>query len=332
LVAEIGSAAVVPEPRPTTRSAWYDLASLTKPLVVTSLCLLAFRRGALSQSTTVGEVLAEARQSLVADVNIRQLLSHSSGLPAWYPLYAVNADPELALHTILGLDLEAAPGTRAVYSCLDFILLGVILERVSDARLDRLFHDEVLNPLGLQDELGFLPSPLAREIAGASALPTAEREMTADRGLDPASVPPPAVHLPDDGNARFLGGVAGNAGLFGSLDGVWRLAVEFLPGRGSLLLAEEIREAVSEVARGPNQVRGLGWQLASTPGCSAGPSLDSASYGHTGFTGPSLWLDPVRSAAFVLLTNRHHPGHRGVDLHPLRRAFHRLAISDIDPA
>jgi CubicO group peptidase (beta-lactamase class C family) len=329
-VVEIGRAAVTPEPEPASRDTWYDLASLTKPLVVTTLCLLAFRRGDLGLQTRVGEVLDEERHGALAELTVGQLLSHSSGLPSWYPLYAAGPEPRGALRTLSCLGLEFRPGTRVLYSCLDFILLGLILERLASSRLDRLFEGEVVRPLGLKEALGFQPDPTAIRIAGGSAVASEERAMTAGRGLDPDKVPPCERHHPDDGNARFLGGVAGNAGLFGTVTGVWRLATEYLIGHGSLLAADEVRTAVSEAARGPDQVRALGWQLASTPGSSAGPALDGASYGHTGFSGPSLWLDPRRSAIFVLLTNRHHPAHRGVDLHPLRRRFHSLAVAELD--
>jgi len=130
---------------------------------------------------------------------------------------------------------------------------------------------------------------------------------------------------PDDGNARFLGGVAGNAGLFGSARGVSLLAAEYLPGGGRLLTSEEAELATTSATGGLEQERGFGWQLASTSGCSAGAGLSPRSFGHTGFTGVSVWADPSTRGVFVLLTNRNHPEQREIDLHPLRRRFHVLA-------
>jgi CubicO group peptidase (beta-lactamase class C family) len=309
---------------------WWDLASLTKPLVVTTLCLRAFRRGRVALETTVGEVFDEAAGRPLAGVSFRQLLTHSSGLPGWRPLYAMAKRPAAAVDTILGLDLEAPPGRRVEYSCPGFVLLGEALEIVHGEPLDRSFDRQVLQSLGLQAELGFLPDPATRQLAGGARLPTVERRLTAEQGFDPATVPRHGPSLPDDGNCRFLGGVAGNAGLFGSAVGVFCLGREFLLGAGSLLEEAEIAAATVSMTSGLEQHRGLGWQMATSPGCSAGPGLGSRAFGHTGFTGTSVWIDPEVEAVLVLLTNRHHPGHREQDLHPLRRRFHELAMRDLE--
>ena len=124
---------------------------------------------------------------------------------------------------------------------------------------------------------------------------------------------------------RFLGGVAGNAGLFGTIRGVLGLA-RALQTPGDLLTGDEIGLATRNHTPGLGQARGLGWQLASSPGCSAGPALSTGAFGHTGFTGTSLWIDPERRLAIALLANRVHPGHRPTDLHPLRRRFHQLVV------
>ncbi len=329
--AALGTLSVGPVAAAASPDAWYDLASLTKPLVVTTLCLLAVDRGEIDLDTRVSEVLAAADGRPIGEATVQQLLAHTSGLPAWRPLYALAGEgPQAALGAILELSLELPPGQRTIYSCLDFILLGAVLERVARASLASLLSSRVLQPLALQDRLGFLPDPLARPIAGGAREPSAERRMVAEAGLDVASVPAVAPAQPDDGNARFLGGVAGNAGLFGTAPGVWSLASEYLPGGGRLLGARQVELATRPWAAGEGEVRGLGWQVASAPGCSAGPALHGDAVGHTGFTGTSVWVDPQHDAVFVLLANRNHPGHRGTDLHPLRRRFHALAVHDLE--
>jgi CubicO group peptidase (beta-lactamase class C family) len=327
--AAVGHSLLRPRAVVAGRDTWFDLASLTKPLVVTTLCLIAIRRGELATATPVGEVLPEARSCALGRATIRQLLSHSSGLPAWRPLYAIAARPDEVVDAILQIPLEAEPGAVVVYSCLDFILLGVILERVFGEPLARAFDRLVLQPLRLQDELGFRPDPAQRRVAGGAASATVEREMTIEHGYGPDRVPPSVSCAPDDGNARFLGGVAGNAGLFGTGQGVYALAAEYLPGGGRLLGSDDVSVATAVATRASGQIRGLGWQLASTPGCSAGPALSRAAVGHTGFTGTSVWVDPERRLTLVLLTNRHHPAPRAIDLHPLRRRFHALAVQDL---
>jgi CubicO group peptidase (beta-lactamase class C family) len=324
-----GSAKLRPKVVPATPDTWYDLASLTKPLVVTTLCMVLQRRGDLRLGTTVGEVLGErALDRPLAGATIEQLLAHTSGLPAWWPLYASARSRDEALETIVDIGLEAGSGDRVLYSCLDFILLGIMLELIAGDRLDRIFERLVLEPLGLEQRLGFLPRRASLAVAGGAGRVAVEERMTADHGFDPETVPGAAPDLPDDGNSRLLAGVAGNAGLFGTAVGVWRLTAEYLGG-GRLLDPEDVRAATSVVASGGEDVRGLGWQLATSPGCSAGTVLAQEAFGHTGFTGTSVWADPSRRAVFVLLCNRHHPDHRGVNLHPLRRRYHSLAIAEL---
>lgn len=322
-----GRAAVAPTPQDVTPSTWFDLASLTKPLVVGTLSLLAVRSGRLRLNTTVAEVLPEAGHRPVGAVTVEQLLSHVSGLPAWSPLYAVaEGRPERALDVVLDLPL-IEPGSRVVYSCPGFVLLGWMLERRGGMALDALFDEQVLQPLGLHDRLGFRPVS-DRAVAAGAPVPDAERRLVRERGLDPAWVPAVGHGLPDDGNARFLGGVAGNAGLFGSAPGVLGLARAYLH-RGGFLSGAEIDLATGNRTAGLEQARGLGWQLAASPDCSAGSALDRTAFGHTGFTCTSLWIDPTRETAMVVLANRAHPGHRSTDLHPLRRRFHRLVLDGV---
>jgi len=312
--------------RAVEAGAWFDLASLTKPLVVTTLSLVAFRHG-VELETRVGEALSELGNGAVGKLNLRHLLAHTSGLPAWNPLYATcHGDPSQVAQAIAGLPLQAPPGARVVYSCMGFVLLGLFLERLLGDRLDRLFTRHVLQPLRLAEHLGFRPDPAVRQVVSGAVLPVAERRMVRDLGLSERWIPEVAVGLPDDGNSRFLGGVAGNSGLFGSVAGVVGLATCYLPGRSTLLGAREIALATSCYTHGLEQERGLGWQLAGTAGCSAGRGLSRGAFGHVGFTGTSLWIDPSRETILVLLTNRHHPAHREFDLHPLRRRFHALAL------
>ncbi len=324
-----GRARIVPAPRPAAPGVLHDLASLTKPLVTTTLFLLARREGLLSLETRVGEVLPVSGERAVAGLTCRQLLTHTSGLPAWVSLYALaRGRRERVPEVLAGLELEAAPGSRVVYSCPGFILLGLMLEHSLGAPLQRAFRERIAAPLGLAPEAAdFLPDPAALSLAGGARRPAAEEALLRERGLAELrdTVPPVGEGLPDDGNARFLGGAAGNAGLWATAEAVVRLAREYLPSTARLLDREEILLATRNHTEGLEQARGLGWQLAATPGCSAGPGLPGSAFGHTGYTGTSVWVDPVGKRVLVLLLNRHHPGHRDVDLHPLRRRFHALA-------
>ncbi len=318
----VGRARVVPRPVSASPGTVYDLASLTKPLLTLTLFLLARRRGLLALDTRVGEVLPEAGSSAVAGLRVRELLTHTSGLPAWAPIYACGRRHRW-VRELCDLTPQAAPGSQVIYSCPGFLLLGAMLERVLGEVLAGAFMRHVAEPLGLAEDLWAWDGSRStgRRLAGAAREPLAERQALERMGR--GGIRPPAGSYPDDGNARFLSGSAGNAGLFGTAEAVIRLAEQYLPGRSRLLTAEEIRLATRDWTQGMAQSRGLGWQLARTPGCSAGPALSPSAYGHTGFTGTSLWIDPDGTVA-VLLTNRHHPTHRGTDLHPLRRRFHAL--------
>jgi len=310
-----------------TAETWFDLASLTKPLVIGTLAVLMIRDGSLRLTTTVSDVLSETTGSDLGTRTVGQLLSHSAGMPSWEPLYALSdcgAHGPLEILSNMGV---GESGSHVVYSCPGFIVLGKLFERLTGSNLDTLYFDRVLEPLGLEDGLGYCPDS-SRPLAGGASVPTAEVTLLEERNLDPGSIPDRLPGQPDDGNARSLGGVAGNAGLFGTIGGVLHMARVYLEP-GVLFSPDEIAMATADRTPGLEQARGLGWQLASSPGCSAGPALSPSSFGHSGFTGTSLWIDPIRKTAMALLTNRHHPGHRFNDLHPLRRRFHQLVVNQL---
>jgi len=322
-------------------STWFDLASLTKPLVTTTLMLQAAREGRVCLDGRLEDHLPEARNTAIGRASLLQLLSHTAGLPAWLPLYAL-ARPSTALSCLCAIEPASPPGERVEYSCLGFILLGILLERALDTPLEEAFVARALRPLGLEAELGFRPGRLAcTDLAEGAIEPDAERLMVREKGLDPDLVPRMELGMPDDGNARFLGGVAGNAGLFGTARGTLALARHLLgwlladysgeEQAGILTVAEMKLATLPHSPQGDPAHRGLGWQLAPSVGCSAGPGLSAASFGHTGFTGASLWIDPFRGLVAVLLANRNHPTHRGVNLHPLRRRFHSI-LTQTSPA
>jgi CubicO group peptidase (beta-lactamase class C family) len=331
----VGYSSIGPGRHAVACDTWFDLASLTKPLVTTSLALLALRRSLIRLDTRVGEVLTLDPARRLASVTVEQLLTHTSGLPAWHPYYAVpgtrTTDRASALFHALQIEPDSDPGLEVTYSCPGFIVMGFVLEAVLGDRLDRLFQRDVAEPFGLCSHLGYLPDPIRTTIAAGSSAPAAESATLLEMGLDSTTIPDWAHHLPDDGNARYFDGVAGNAGLFGNLFGVFTLAAQYLPDATEchLFSSREIERATRCRTTGMAQDRGLGWQLASSPVCSAGSALSPSAYGHTGFTGTSLWIDPGVPLIMVLLGHRHHPAHRGIDLHPLRRRFHTLCVEDI---
>ncbi|MBD3854588.1 MAG: beta-lactamase family protein, partial [Acidobacteria bacterium] len=205
----VGSALLVPVRKAASDRTWFDLASLTKPLVTTTLAVIAFRKGELALETTVGEVLGELRGTDVGDLDVRQLLTHTSGLPSWLPLYCLaEGDPGRLAERLGSVGLVETPGSRVVYSCVGFVILGMMLERTFGSDLASVFRHEVTGKLGIDDELGFCPDPETHSLSGEAASPVVESRLVSQLGSDRRWIPPMAPGLPDDGNARFLGGTA----------------------------------------------------------------------------------------------------------------------------
>jgi serine-type D-Ala-D-Ala carboxypeptidase len=330
-----GHAVVTPEVISVTPETIFDLASLTKTLATTLLILMEAEAGRLALDDPVVTHVPEFGGSDRRDVTLRHLLTHTSGLPKWFPLYVDPGDPArcATVASALGaLPLEYEKGTRVVYSDPNFILLGLVLERIAGRPLDALFAERVAGPLGLT-RTGYRPSPeLRAEIAATERGNAFERRMCGDECARfdgwRTDVIWGEVH---DGNAYFLGGVAGHAGLFGTASEAARIAEQFLPG--SVLLRESLGLVRTNFTPGLEEHRSLGWQLASTPESAAGPSLAPESFGHLGFTGTSVWVDPLRERVYVLLTNRVHPTWRDIPMNAIRRRAHELmaALPSTEP-
>lgn len=283
----------------------YDLASLTKVVATLPAVLRLVGDGEVGLEDKVKKFFSHAgwfQEPSLADVTIRQLLTHTSGLPAWKPLFALVSERRTAFANVLQTELEQPDAYS--YSDLGFILLGAIVERVTGEQQDSFVKKHIFDPLGMS-ETGYGP------VAG---VPVAATEDCGWRG----EVLEGVVH---DENAFVLGGIAGHAGLFGTsrdLGLYARAWLEYNPILGPETL---LREALSEQVSGETR-RGLGWQLAGE-GSSAGSFASNRAYGHTGFTGTSLWLEPSQGWYGVLLSNRVHPSRfDGQTIHPLRRAFY----------
>ncbi|MYW63176.1 serine hydrolase [Streptomyces sp. SID8379] len=289
----------------------WDLASVTKPIV--GLVVMALvERGTLDLDDTVGRHLERYRDSPHADRTLAQLLDHTSGLPGGVPLYRDHPTRESLLAALATLPRNAAPGTHVTYSSQGFMLLGLIAEQVTGQGLDRLVAEFVSAPLGLTD-LGFRPGPEGRRRAVATeACPWRGRTVVGE------------VH---DENAVVLGEVAGHAGLFATLGDLERLARALLAGGPPLLKPDTLALMTAPRTDALNLRRALAWQGQDPVGSPVGDAFGPASYGHTGFTGTSLWLDPEAGRYAILLTNRVHPDRTERGFTALRRAFHEISGS-----
>ncbi len=288
------------DPRPVTDSTVYDLASLTKVIGLTTAALLLVSEGSLELDQPLSSFFPEFNEMPNGKVTIRHLLTHTSGLPTWRPLHLETESREEALDSVLAATLENTPGTTYAYSDFGAITLGLVVERVTGLGLDAFLEQRVFGPLGME-WTRYLPPPHWRErIAPTEDDPWRGRVLRGE------------VH---DENAARLRGVAGHAGLFSTAPDLARFAQWILNSfHGSVASLggvpvdhETVRNFVTRQPGPEGSTRALGWDTPSAEGSSAGTMLSRNSFGHTGFTGTSIWIDPERDLFLILLTNRVHP-------------------------
>ena len=313
-----GHAALLPRPLPASPETIYDLASLTKPLATTTAILSLIGARRLSLDDPIGARLNELRSAPIGRATVAQLLNHSSGLPAWRPLYERVAEQDRMTPGFLGspraqgLVLQAiaeeAPlsesGARTLYSDLGFMLLGFLVERVAGCPAPAYCREQVYRPLQAEPLFYFGPN---RQPAWGAVSP----DRVAPTEQDPwrGRLLRGEVH---DENAFALGGIAGHSGLFGTAAAVGAVAASWLDayhGRTSPLPADLVRRFVRRDERTAESSWALGWDTPSAPS-SSGTKFSPRAFGHLGFTGTSIWIDPEQELEVVLLSNRVHPSRR----------------------
>ncbi|MBA3806687.1 MAG: serine hydrolase, partial [Acidobacteria bacterium] len=238
-----------------------------------------------------------------------------------------------ALRVIAEQPLESVPGTRVLYSDLGFITLGLLIEKLAGTTLAVVARREIFEPLELRRTFFNPEMALKTEVAACEMGNAFEREMC--RGMKISDWADWREHLiwgeVHDGNAHFLGGAAGHAGLFSTARETLRLAEQFMPRSTRLLAPETCALFRTDMTEGLEEARSLAWQLAATLDSSAGPALPPDSFGHLGFTGTSCWIDPVHERTFILLTNRTHARSLPfVNINSVRRTFHTLAVAALE--
>jgi CubicO group peptidase (beta-lactamase class C family) len=293
----------------------FDIASLTKVVGTTAAVMALAEDGKIGLDAPVRRYVPQFRGSGKGDVTIRHLLTHTSGLPAGDWLYGGAADPEQALRQVLRADLEAEPGKRVVYSDFGMIVLAEVVRRRAGEPVDRFLARRVWAPLGMESTM-YLPPVGLQEWTVPTAL-RSERSYPLDG----------VVH---DGNAFRLGGVAGHAGLFSTARDLSVYAQTLLNGGAygtrRVWQARTVRAFATKQPRAGT--RALGWDTPAR-GSSSGGYFSSQSYGHTGFTGTSLWIDPSRDIFVVLLTNRTYDRGTSGQILAVRRAVHDAAVRSI---
>lgn len=287
----------------------FDIASLTKVIAATTTAMILYERGVADLETPVTAIVPEfaAEDESRTGVTLRTLLAHCSGLPAYEKLFSCAKTREELLRAALATKLTAAPGTHAVYSDIGFIILGIALERLADESLDSFCQREVFGPLAMAHTT-FNPAKALRE----SIPPTAD-DRTFRHRIIQGEV--------QDENASVLGGIAAHAGLFSTAEDLALFAHAMLIGGYPILRPDTVHLFTRRESTPGGTSRTLGWDTPASPSQS-GKYFGPRSFGHLGYTGTSLWIDPDRQLSISLLTNRTWPDCQNKAIKNVRPAFH----------
>lgn len=305
-----GHSALYPQPQPLREDMLFDMASMTKIIATTCAALRLIDRGALRLEDTLDRYFERCYGK--EKTTVRQLMTHTSGLSAHLPLWQTEASPDTAADAILRSSLRAAPDTKVIYSCMGYILLGKILEHLCGESLDRIVQREVLSPLCMTHSRYCPPQ-------SAFCVTTEKKAGRSDYICG---------HVHDE-NAHFLGGISGNAGLFCPLDDVI-LYAQMLSRRAEGYISRELFElAVRDLTPfDPDESRGLGFHLYRDGTYPGGSRMSRGSYGHTGYTGTTLYVDAESQVFCLMLTNRVHLGRDTPNYYAHRRAFFDLVFAN----
>ncbi|HEY1679221.1 MAG TPA: serine hydrolase domain-containing protein [Candidatus Sulfotelmatobacter sp.] len=287
----------------------FDLASLTKPIATTTMAMILYERGKLELNAPVAGAVPEildtsGGDSRRGDITFRMLLAHSSGFPAYEKLYLKANSRDDLIRAAFTTALTANPGTRAEYSDIGFIILGTALERIAEEPLDHFCQREIFGPLAMTQTTFNPPVELRSQIP-----PTAdETTPTGSSDKVPRSTFRNRIIQGEvqDENAFVFGGVAGHAGLFSRAEDLARFAHAMLRQGNPILRGETVSLFTGRESTPAGTSRALGWDTPSAPSQS-GTHFGPKSFGHLGYTGTSLWIDPERELSITLLTNRTWP-------------------------
>ena len=294
----------------------FDLASVSKAVATTAMTMILYERGLVDLDAPITAVVPEfaGDDERRLGVTLRMLLAHSSGLPSYEKLFLHARTREHLLHAAFTTGLTADPGTRAEYSDIGFIILGAALERLADEPFDTFSQREIFGPLGMTHTT-FNPAKAWRD----RIPPTADDRSFRHRIIQGEV---------QDENASVLGGVAGHAGVFSTAEDAAIFAHAMLNGGRPILRSETVELFTRRETTPSDTSRALGWDTPSAPS-QAGKHFSPRSFGHLGYTGTSLWIDPDRQLSVTLLTNRTWPDGKNQAIKQVRPAFHDAVVEAI---
>lgn len=318
LEAAVGNLEYDPRSPAVTPDTIYDLASLTKAVATTSAAMVLADAGRLLFTARVQDYLPEFRGENKEKVTVLHLLNHSAGLPAFVPFYKEAKGHAAMLKRVLETPLDYEPGARSRYSDLGMMLMGEILARASGRTQDRFASERLFQPLAMKSTMFKPPAALRQRIAPTENDPWRGRVVRGE------------VH---DENAFAFGGVAGHAGLFSSLRDL-EVFAQMLLNRGLYdhrrLIEAETVARFTTLQSAPEQGRAIGWGKP-VPNAWSGKIFSPAAFGHTGFTGTMIWIDPERELFLILLTNRVHPSRANQNFDRAREAIAEAVVRAVTP-
>lgn len=344
----LGFAVVDPEKIEARLDTIYDLASLTKVLATGLLSAKLIESGQINLNDKIAKFFSEFDTEEKREITIEDLLTHTSGFVNWKPFYLITNSKSNIPNIIASEPLANKINSTVVYSDLNFILLGFVIEKIYGIALDEIAGKDIFEHLKLQNTL-FNPSLTLRPKIAASEFGNFyERQTCLELGFDLEmrdqrdykmwnelgyDVPIYGWRINQiwgevhDANSNFMNGVSGHAGLFSTAEETFKIAQQFLAGQTTLLKSETCQLFRANFTKGFNEARSIAFQLAETPESTASNSLSKDSFGHLGFTGTSLWIEPETERIFILFTNRTHARALPFEnINAVRRKFHELAV------
>ncbi|MDF2673699.1 MAG: Beta-lactamase [Clostridiales bacterium] len=307
-----GKRCIYPEILPLDNNTLFDMASLTKVMATTMVFIKFLEAGLISLYDRVGYFLEDFKGEQKDDITILNLLTHTAGFTPFKPLHIFCRDYEDSIKYICSSDLEYKPGTNVVYSDFSYIMLAYILEKIGKEGLDKLSRKCVFEPLDMNNTC-FNPS----------------RDNIAATEIDPTTNEP-LIGIVHDENARFLGGISGHAGLFSNIEDVSKFANMLINCGKGFMSPLAFDAMIRNYTKGMDENRGIGWCIKGNELSSGGDLISPSAFGHTGFTGTSLWVDVENDVYVGLLTNRVHPTRDNLEIIKFRRVFHNAVLAAVE--
>lgn len=311
-----GNRCLIPEKLPLEKNTLFDMASLTKVVATNSLFMVFLDKGLISAFDKLSDYIEGFKCEEKKDITIFNLLTHTAGLPAFEKLYKLCKDFEDSIKYISSEKLVYKPGTKVIYSDYSFILLKYILEKIGGDSLNNLCKKYVFNPIEMQNTCF---NPKTSNVAAT--------EIDIETGK-------PLIGICHDENGRFFNGISGHAGLFSNIEDMTKFAAMLINEgnyKGKQIISKAAFKAMTKnYTQGLEENRAWGWTVKGRELSSGGDIISPEAFGHTGFTGTSIWVDIPNDIYMVLLTNRVHPTRDNTNIIRFRRVFHNSVMAAVE--